>query len=183
MTYLGIDLRGPLQNALDAHIRGRAAKDATQPCRRRKHQQRLDRVGTDENDAVSLLDAPCFQSCCQTACVTTELAPGEVAYITAVTFTDLGDGNFVVFLTLGAVVVSRIGRTSREEEVLGPIETHPGEPLGNGVYRERFVHNRRWTPFVDQIGVVKEMAVKCGAVGDCPVVEVIEGLKSCKRTD
>lgn len=177
MTYLGIDLRGPLQDALDTHIRGRTAKDAAQPCRRRKHQQRLDGVGTDEDDAVSLLDASCFQGCSQTAGITTELAPGEVAYITAVTFSDLCDGNFVVFLTLGAMVVSRIGRTPCEKEVLGPIETHPREPLGDGVYRERFVHNGRWTPLVDQVGIVKEMAVECGAVSDCPVVEVVKSLR------
>lgn len=87
----------------------------------------------------------------------------------------------LIFLAYNPVVVGRVCRAAGVENVLGPIETNAGKPLGNGVYGERLIDDRSWSSLlVDEVGVVEEMAVEFGAVRDRPVVKVIERLLLCK---
>ncbi len=174
-TYLGVNLRRPLQQAVDAHVRRGAAKQPAEPRRGEEDEQRRVRVGADRHDAVAPAHAARLHGRRQPSRVVPQLAPGHVARLAAA-LADLGQRDLVVFLVLCAARPGAVLPAALVEVVFGKVEPHALEPARQAVDGDRLVHDPRVAALVDGALRVPDGAPKVGAFLAGPGAQLVKAL-------
>ena len=103
-THLGVNLNGPLQDALDAHVGGGAAEESAEPGSSKHKHEGLHAVGGNSDDAVATADATGVEGGRIGAGELPKRGPRHMADLSGA-LTDLRQGDlFVLFADLAAVV-------------------------------------------------------------------------------
>jgi hypothetical protein len=99
-----VDLHRPLQDARDAHVGRAAAEDGAHPARRQQHGERLDAVGSDDDDAVAPPDTGRVQGRGEPGGRLTQRSPCHIAQL-ADALPHLGQRHLVILLPGRAVEI------------------------------------------------------------------------------
>lgn len=175
-TYLWVHLNTALQYTLGPHIRRAAREDSPEPVGGQPHHERLDTVGRDGNNTITLPDAlGMIHGSRQRRGAGPELPPRALAH-RGPALADLGDGDpGIVLVQLGAVAL-RVRGGPRVQNVLGEAERHALEPPGHLVDGGGLVHHAAVAAAVDEVAELEEAVPEVGALVDGVVVELAECL-------